>query len=156
MLYVANNLEVFSPHSRRCFSGGGKNRAFIGVFSAYSEVFPCKALPLRLKKSFLRADGGVSAYEADAIETAPFSPRMRRCFWLFLPLSLSAFVFSAYAEVFPSDRTAKRSTPCVLRICGGVLLTTCFRLFFPSIYKFLYTLKTFLKLFLILPVLNSV
>lgn len=39
---------------------------------------------------------------------------------------------------------------------AALTLIICFRSFSPSFHKFLYTLKTFLKLFLILPVLNSV
>ena len=135
---MCNNLVYhwrFSPRMRRCFRGLQSNSLQYLVFSAYAEVFPVNELIYPRGVRFLRVCGGVSRLCVARHSRHKFSPRMRRCFSTGDVKSQNISVFSAYAEVF---------------------LIICFSVFFPSFHKFLYTLKTFLKLFLILPVLNSV
>ena len=111
---------LFSPRKRRCFCLKTGSPKLCKVFSAQAEVFlniAYNALPIF---RFLRASGGVSMILTKRQKAAPFSPRKRRCFFGIFPAASSRPVFSAQAEVFPSDRSSDAPAPSFLRASGGV------------------------------------
>ena len=100
--FVSPTLIVFSPHTWRCFWDLYFRQSAKQVFSAYAEVFLKDYTAEPSTYGFLHIRGGVSDWLTRAGGQDQFSPLTRRCFchtdrpW-FIP-----FVFSAYAEVFPS------------------------------------------------------
>ena len=94
------------------------------VFSAQAEVFPNKASINDANGCFLRASGGVSMVRLRINRPRLFSPRKRRCFLRKGNFVRMKAVFSAQAEVFPTDLSNVSYAGCFLRASGGVSSAT--------------------------------
>ena len=165
----------------RCFSNQGHNKHAKPIFSTYVEVFLHRKFGEVSIDYFLHVCGGVSD-ELDAHKkTMRFSPRMWRCFCLFLLIKSLRIIFSTYVEVFPWAATVAAADAYFLHVCGGVsLLATsailarsfsprmwrCFRphrcsdrkaaIFSTYVEVFLHTLKSGLNRFHFLHVCGGV
>ena len=115
----------FSPRKRRCFFTHFVTFSPRKVFSAQAEVFPAGIRPSARPPSFLRASGGVSLCHHSENPKYQFSPRKRRCFPPRFRIRLVFSVFSAQAEVFPKNGTARNHGSGFLRASGGVSLFLC-------------------------------
>ena len=95
----------FSLPTQRCFQAGMIAVSGAKLFSAYAEVFLCPPTICGFEHPFLCLRRGVSLASATAWVTACFSLPTQRCFLADKAAALIDQLFSAYAEVFPADRS---------------------------------------------------
>ena len=96
-------LEVSSPRTRRYFPPEGESHDHPRLFSAHAEVFPALDGYSFAAGPLLRARGGISLGVSMAMARANSSPRTRRYFRVPPRAMASACLFSAHAEVFPTN-----------------------------------------------------
>ena len=115
-------LTEFSPRMWRCFWEFTFARPSRVIFSTYVEVFPCPEPEPESRCDFLHVCGGVSRLIGSARRCKIFSPRMWRCFCLFVRTFLISKIFSTYVEVFPWSLSRSHPSLHFLHVCGGVSL----------------------------------
>ena len=76
----------FSPRMWRCFLQAFAIFDIASIFSTYVEVFLEQELKRKLLGNFLHVCGGVSAKQRLPFRKSGFSPRMWRCFPIFLAI----------------------------------------------------------------------
>ena len=94
----------FSLPTQRCFHQCRKEVAGIDLFSAYAEVFPGYRPICGTSFTFLCLRRGVSVDEFNAGIAAAFSLPTQRCFQRPSRSVKRLCLFSAYAEVFLSEK----------------------------------------------------
>ena len=76
----------FSPRMWRCFYVSRQSSRWTWIFSTYVEVFLCLSPRREGEENFLHVCGGVSAAYGFDMRVYGFSPRMWRCFPIFLAI----------------------------------------------------------------------
>ena len=94
----------FSLPTQRCFPPRGFPFRSNRLFSAYAEVFPSVPQRSGRDRSFLCLRRGVSQYGKSQKEIAAFSLPTQRCFQRPSRSVKRLCLFSAYAEVFLSEK----------------------------------------------------
>ena len=126
-------IAHFSLPTQRCFYIYAGPSAPFRLFSAYAEVFPLWERCDLDTLSFLCLRRGVSIHVRVRQLLGGFSLPTQRCFWCDGGILHHAFLFSAYAEVFPPGRRRKtKITPflCLRRGVSHVALVKRARLGF--------------------------
>ena len=90
------------------------------IFSTYVEVFLCPVVTKCLRCHFLHVCGGVSDAFALWCASKKFSPRMWRCFSIWVTDREEKRIFSTYVEVFLRRVSTSWLFRYFLHVCGGV------------------------------------
>ena len=90
------------------------------LFSAYAEVFPHDPLRGVVGKTFLCLRRGVSRRVKIQKKASGFSLPTQRCFQMEVSVVGGGMLFSAYAEVFPIEKTLVESDLAFLCLRRGV------------------------------------
>ena len=83
---LENVLRRFSPRMWRCFHVKAECRRRQKIFSTYVEVFLRRTALICESTDFLHVCGGVSRWVCRPLMLMQFSPRMWRCFPIFLAI----------------------------------------------------------------------
>ena len=111
---------VSSPRTRRYFPPSRPSATAKTLFSAHAEVFPTSGTTPKIAKTLLRARGGISGAEVIDITENLSSPRTRRYFLCRPIQGRRLALFSAHAEVFPSEQPTAPAYRPRLRARGGI------------------------------------
>ena len=115
-----DDLDISSPRVRRYFLDQGDQVRAARLFSARAEVFPSDPDSMISRATLLRACGGISEPILIYPGEINSSPRVRRYFQTKRSECEQRSLFSARAEVFPSNKQNRPNTGPLLRACGGI------------------------------------
>ena len=113
-----------SPRTRRYFLCMRLICLMVCLFSAHAEVFPTVAQNLLNTATLLRARGGISPAIGQDSRLNGSSPRTRRYFRRRRHRLQVPNLFSAHAEVFPSEQPTAPAYRTLLRARGGISLVS--------------------------------
>ena len=113
-----------SPRTRRYFRRMPGPCRILVLFSAHAEVFPTPKRPPRRDAALLRARGGISLDAEKTSGCVCSSPRTRRYFRHDPQAAMLLGLFSAHAEVFPSECPSCWLPTSLLRARGGISIGT--------------------------------
>ena len=120
-LAPASSIPLPLLRTRGGISHNHTNQGAVPVlFSAHAEVFPVQFVLSRSFSPLLRTRGGISGSPMAGTSMRFSSPHTRRYFPPNRPLGGDISLFSAHAEVFPSQRCAPSTESALLRTRGGI------------------------------------